>query len=169
MSVTKHKRPKARGKATSQQTLGSPPDSQQVRPKWRRHFERLLKLRDHLLKQQKTELKQAVDESPTYSMHMADAGTDSYDRDLSLGLLSHEQNALYEVDEALNRIREGTYGKCEMTGKIIPAKRLEAIPWTRFTAEAEKTLEEKGEVEHAQLGTLQSVVKEPPPQEPEFH
>ncbi|MBV9999423.1 MAG: TraR/DksA C4-type zinc finger protein [Verrucomicrobia bacterium] len=50
-----------------------------------------------------------------------------------------------EVNEALGRIEGGTYGRCELTGKPIPAERLDAIPWTRFTAEAEAQLEREGQ------------------------
>jgi len=87
---------------------------------------------------------------------MADAGTDSFDRDLALGMLSHEQDAVYEIEEALIRIRNGTYGVCELTGKRIPAARLEAIPWTRFTAHAETTLEKKGGFQRARLGSRET-------------
>ena len=61
-------------------------------------------------------------------MHMADAATDSFDRDLVLGLVSFEQEGLYEIDAALKRIEDGTYGICELTGKPIPWERLAAIP-----------------------------------------
>ena len=54
-----------------------------------------------------------------YSLHMADAATDSFDRDLVLGLVSFEQEGLYEIDAALKRIEDGTYGVCELTGKAI--------------------------------------------------
>ena len=74
-------------------------------------------------------------------MHMADAASDSFDRDLVLGLASFEQEGLYEVDAALKRIEDGSYGFCELTGKPIPLARLEAIPWTRFSLEAENQLE----------------------------
>jgi RNA polymerase-binding transcription factor DksA len=90
---------------------------------------------------------------------MADAGTDTFDRDFALGMLSSEQDALYEIDEALNRIRDGTYGKCELTGKPIEAPRLEAIPWTRFSAAAEKQLEREGVVKKTRLGPRETVTK----------
>jgi len=90
---------------------------------------------------------------------MADAGTDTFDRDFALGMLSSEQDALYEIDEALNRIRDGTYGKCEVTGKPIEATRLEAIPWTRFSAAAEKQLERDGAVRKTRLGPRETVVR----------
>jgi DnaK suppressor protein len=67
-------------------------------------------------------------EASAFGMHQADAGSDAYDRDFALSLLSQEQDALYEIDQALRRIELGTYGKCEMSGKQIPRARLEAIP-----------------------------------------
>src|SRR6188472_2628344 len=67
-------------------------------------------------------------EASAFGMHQADAGSDAYDRDFALSLLSQEQDALYEIDQALKRIELGTYGKCEMSGKQIPRARLEAIP-----------------------------------------
>ena len=90
---------------------------------------------------------------------MADAGTDEYDRDFALGMLSSQQDAVYEIEQALDRIRNGTYGICELTGKRIPAARLEAIPWTRFTAEAERKLEREGELRRARLGPRETVVR----------
>jgi DnaK suppressor protein len=73
----------------------------------------------------------------------ADAGSDAYDRDFALSLLSQEQDALYEIDEALKRIELGTYGICEMSGKPIPHARLEAIPFARFTVECQSQLEKQ--------------------------
>jgi DnaK suppressor protein len=80
-------------------------------------------------------------EASAFGMHQADAGSDAYDRDFALSLLSQEQDALYEIDEALKRIELGTYGKCEMSGKPIPRARLEAIPFARFTVECQSQLE----------------------------
>jgi RNA polymerase-binding transcription factor DksA len=147
--------------------IGSTPVPERISPKWRTHYQRLLELRDQLLNEQRHQFTDAVNEQPGFSMHMADAGTDSYDRDFALSMLSHEQDAVYEVEEALNRIRNGTYGVCELTGKRIPAARLEAVPWTRFTTEAEQKLERKGDVERAQLGGRETVRHGEPPPEPE--
>jgi DnaK suppressor protein len=58
-------------------------------------------------------------------------------------LLSQEQDALYEIDQALKRIDLGTYGVCEMSGKAIPRARLEAIPFARFTVECQSQLEKQ--------------------------
>lgn len=82
-------------------------------------------------------------EASAFGMHQADAGSDAYDRDFALSLLSQEQDALYEIDEALKRIEIGTYGKCEMSGKQIPRARLEAIPFARFTVECQSQLEKQ--------------------------
>src|ERR1700760_3298703 len=82
-------------------------------------------------------------EASAFGMHQADAGSDAYDRDFALSLLSQEQDALYEIDEALKRIELGTYGKCEMSGKPIMRARLEAIPFARFTVECQSQLEKQ--------------------------
>lgn len=78
--------------------------------------------------------------------HQADAGSDAYDRDFALSLLSKEQDGLYEIEQALARIDNGTYGICEMSYKIIPVLRLEAIPFARLTVECQAQWEkEKGQ------------------------
>jgi RNA polymerase-binding transcription factor DksA len=112
---------------------------------------RLLRLREDLAKEIQQLRGEACEEKPNYSMHMADAATDSFDRDLVLGLVSFEQEGLYEIDAALKRIENGTYGICELTGEGIPWERLEAIPWTRFSVQAENQIE--GDV-HPHIGPL---------------
>ncbi|MBV8102669.1 MAG: TraR/DksA C4-type zinc finger protein [Verrucomicrobia bacterium] len=82
-------------------------------------------------------------EASAFGMHQADAGSDAYDRDFALSLLSQEQDALYEIEEALKRVEAGTYGVCEMSGKAIPHARLEAIPFARFTVECQAQLEKQ--------------------------
>jgi len=109
----------------------------EVTGKWRSAFRRLKDLREELLQRQSYLSRAALEEQPNFSTHMADAGTDQYDRDFALGLLSSEQDALYQVEQAMDRVRNGTYGICELTGKRIEAGRLEAILWTRFSLAAE--------------------------------
>ncbi len=72
----------------------------------------------------------------------AEAGSDAYDRDFALTLLSQGQDAIREIDEALERIANGAYGVCEMSGKQIPLARLEAIPFARFTVECQAQIEQ---------------------------
>jgi len=76
------------------------------------------------------------------AQHSADHGTDNFDREFALSLASTEQDVLYEVDEALMRIEEGTYGVCEMTGVQIERARLEVIPYTRYSVQAQTKMEQ---------------------------
>lgn len=76
-----------------------------------------------------------------FGMHQADAGSDAYDRDFALSLLAKEQDAIYEINEALKRIDLNTYGLCEMSGSLIPEERLEALPFTRFTVACQERIE----------------------------
>jgi RNA polymerase-binding transcription factor DksA len=72
-------------------------------------------------------------------------------------MLSSDQDALYEIEEAIKRIETGSYGVCELTGKPIPKVRLEAIPWARFTAEAQRQLEREGALKRRQLSAFNSL------------
>src|SRR5262245_44745794 len=101
--------------------------------------------------------KESAQEISGYSLHMADSGTDNFDRDFALSLLSSDQDAVYEIEEALKRIERNTYGICELTGKHIPKQRLAAIPWTRFTVEAQAQLEREGALRQRKLGALGTV------------
>ena len=65
-------------------------------------------------------------------IHMADIGTDNYEQEFTLGLVDSERNLLCEVNDALQRIDESTYGICEDAGEPITNARLEASPWARY-------------------------------------
>jgi DnaK suppressor protein len=118
-------------------------------PFTRTQKEKLLQLRDAMVDsmagvaQDTLRARAEGSEASAFGMHQADAGSDAYDRDFALSLLSQEQDALYEIDEALKRIELGTYGKCEMSGKPISHARLEAIPFARFTVECQSQLEKQ--------------------------
>jgi RNA polymerase-binding protein DksA len=128
-----------------------------VKPQWAKYYNHLLELRERLVHQMSGLAKESAEEMSNYSLHMADSGTDNFDRDFALSLLSSDQDAIYEIEEALKRIEKGTYGICELTGKPIPVTRLEAIPWTRFTVEAQSQLEREGALRQRRLGQLGSV------------
>lgn len=114
---------------------------------------RLLALRDAMLDsmngvaQDNLRARAESNEASAFGMHQADAGSDAYDRDFALNLLSQEQDALYEIDEALKRIELGTYGVCEMSGKPINKERLQAIPFTRFTVECQSQIERQNKAQ----------------------
>jgi len=119
--------------------------------------ERLLQLRDSMLDSMmgvaKDNLRQRAEgsEASAFGMHQADAGSDAYDRDFALSLLSQEQDALYEIEEALKRVDLGTYGICEMSGKPIAHPRLEALPFARYTVECQSQIEKQGKVTRARV------------------
>ena len=128
-----------------------------VKAEWIKYYNNLLELREQLLRQMSGLAKESAQEMAGYSLHMADSGTDNFDRDFALSLLSSDQDAIYEIEEALKRIEKSTYGICELTGKAIPKARLEAIPWTRFTVQAQAQLEREGALRQRRLGALGTV------------
>jgi len=135
----------------------APSTTIRVKTEWKKFQARLLELREQLLKQRDGLAKDSAQEMASYSLHMADSGTDNFDRDFALSLLSSDQDAIYEIDEALRRMERKTYGVCELTGKAIPKSRLEAIPWTRFTVQAQAQLEREGAIRQRRLGSLGSI------------
>jgi DnaK suppressor protein len=129
--------------------LGKNNRERRLDPFTRRQKDKLLQLRDAMVDsmagvaQDTLRSRAEGSEASAFGMHQADAGSDAYDRDFALSLLSQEQDALYEIDQALKRIELGTYGICEMSGKSIPRARLEAIPFARFTVECQSQLEKQ--------------------------
>jgi DnaK suppressor protein len=75
-------------------------------------------------------------------IHMADLGTDNYEQEFALGLMDSERKLLREIDDALGRIEQKTYGICEGTSKPIPKARLKAQPWARYCVEYARMLEQ---------------------------
>ncbi len=128
-----------------------------VKPEWEKYYKTLVELHGRLMNQMDGLAKESAEQLQGYSLHMADSGTDNFDRDFALSLLSSDQDAVYEIEEALKRIEKNTYGVCELTGKPIPKARLEAIPWTRFTVDAQAQLEKDGALRQRRLGALGSV------------
>jgi RNA polymerase-binding protein DksA len=130
--------------------FGQPVDkSRRLNPWLKKQQLRLLALKDTLLDSMtgvaRDNLRTGHDahEVSAHGLHQADAGSDAYDRDFALNLLSQEQDALFEIDEALKRVAKGNYGTCEMSGKPIPKARLEARPFARFTVECQNEIEKK--------------------------
>lgn len=74
-------------------------------------------------------------------VHMADMGTDNYEQEFTLGLVEKDRQLLGEINRALAKVHNGTYGICEGTGKPISKARLEAQPWSKFSIEYVRTLE----------------------------
>jgi len=77
-------------------------------------------------------------------IHMADMGTDNYEQEFTLGLVQKERDLLKEINSALNKIKNGTYGLCEGTGQPIIKERLEYQPWARYSVEYQRKMERHG-------------------------
>jgi RNA polymerase-binding transcription factor DksA len=116
-----------------------------VPKKWLKNYRSLIELRDHFTDELELHTSETLKRSSRedsgdlsgYGQHQADAGTDTFDRDLALSMVSNEQDALYEIDQAIKRILNGTYGVCEITEKPINKARLNAVPFTRFSVEGQ--------------------------------
>ena len=83
----------------------------------------------------------SLEEPKGYSQHQADEGTDDFDQRIAIELSTKGQGILREVDRALEKIEEGTYGICDISGEKIPKKRLEAIPYATMTVAAQERYE----------------------------
>ena len=109
--------------------------------------QKLLDLRDTLVDQMNGVARDSLgrgdenNDASAFGMHQADAGSDAYDRDFALNILSQEQDALHEIEEALVRINSGEYGVCQGSGDGIPQARLEAMPFARCTVEYQEKLD----------------------------
>jgi RNA polymerase-binding transcription factor DksA len=74
-------------------------------------------------------------------VHLADVGTDSYEQEFNLGLVAEERKTLFDIQHAIDRIADGTFGICEGLGTPIESNRLEAIPWTRYSLKYARMIE----------------------------
>ena len=141
---------------------GRAPDlaDKDVPEKFKRYYKLLIDLRTSLTEgierhSEETLKRSAKDDAgdlSAYGQHMADAGTDTFDRDFALSMVASEQEALSEIDAAIKRIHDGTYGICEITQKPIAKERLLAVPFTRYSAEAQKDLERNRHRSRTQAG-----------------
>lgn len=105
--------------------------------------ERLLEMRALITKQLEgcTAEVKTPDEATGYSQHQADQGTDDFDRTTMLGVTDSEYAMLKQIDRALEKIDENTYGICDISGEDIPMARLEAVPYATMTVKAQDQLE----------------------------
>lgn len=107
---------------------------------FKKSLEDMRKQLTHSLKGSTAEVK-TPDEATGYSQHQADQGTDDFDRTISLELTSKEYGILRQIDRALEKIEEGNYGICDITGEEIPRARLEAVPYATMTVRAQEKFE----------------------------
>ncbi len=113
------------------------------------HRDLLLKLRDRVIDEisflandnLNRSAKDSSGDLSSYSFHMADQGTDNFDREFAASLLNNEHDVLYEIEEALRRIDQGTYGICESSGLPIERERLKALPFARYSVAVQSEME----------------------------
>lgn len=108
--------------------------------KFKKKLEELRNQLMHTLKGSTAEVK-TPDEGTGYSQHQADQGTDDFDRTISLEVSSREYHILRQIERALEKIDDNTYGICDITGEEIPIARLEAVPYATMTVKAQEQLE----------------------------
>lgn len=88
-------------------------------------------------------LSEDAGEEAAYDNHLGDTATETYDRELEYTLEENSEHLLAEIDAALNRIDEGTYGVCTNCGKQIPEERLEALPWATLCIDCQRERERR--------------------------
>lgn len=108
--------------------------------KFKKRLEDLRNQLTRLLKGSTAEVK-STDETGGYSQHQADQGTDDFDRTIILEVTSREYEILRQIDRALEKIADHTYGICDISGEEIPIARLEAVPYATMTVKAQEKLE----------------------------
>lgn len=108
--------------------------------KFKKRLEEMRRQLTHSLKGSTAEVK-TPDEATGYSQHQADQGTDDFDRTISLEVTSKEYGILRQIERALEKIDENTYGICDITGEEIPVPRLEAVPYATMTVGAQEKFE----------------------------
>lgn len=107
-------------------------DDEQVRGLLAEEQDRLVGIKDELDASRAESQAEAALEPSSYNQHQADIATDTFDREKDLTMLDSVEGELADVEHALQRLDQGTYGTCEACGKVIPDDRLEALPATRF-------------------------------------
>ena len=110
-----------------------------------RYHAMLLKVRMELVGRVELTEKEALKSNDgnlsTMPLHMADIGTDTFEQDFALEFAQLDRNSVHEVDDALGRIKDRTFGLCMMSGQAIPKGRLDAKPWAKYTVESERIAE----------------------------
>lgn len=131
-------------------------DETKVPKQWLPYFQTLMALRKALkgsLDQRSSEtIGASARESGELSINSSDAGTETFDRDLALSIVANDQDALEEIEDAIDRIFAGTYGVCLETNKPINKNRLKAVPFTRFSVEGQIQFE-RGRIKERDFGT----------------
>ncbi len=127
-----------------------------ISQQWHWHYLKLQAIRESLLADRARQLAAGADLKASGG-DPVDHAADEFNHDLTLGILAQEEDAIHEVNDALRRILDGTYGICQMTGQPIPDSRLRVVPWTRYTKEALESLERQNQKPRPHLAGVSSL------------
>jgi len=134
------------------------PASREIKPVRRLTRQELQYFKDRLLKEKKKVLEEMDEiqneslktsiadqsgENSRYSYHLGDTASLAYGREFSMGLAERQQKYMEQIDEALQRIDDGTYGTCLVTGEAIPIERLEEVPVAKYSVRGKEILEKR--------------------------
>ena len=108
--------------------------------KFKKRLEELRIQMSHAIRETSEDVK-SVEEAKGYSQHQADEGTDDFNRTISLEVSNKELGILRQIERALDKIEDGTYGICDITGEEISLARLEAVPYATMTVKAQEKFE----------------------------
>lgn len=108
--------------------------------RFKKRLEEMRAQMTHIIRESSEDVK-SVEQAKGYSQHQADEGTDDFNRTISLEVSSKELSVLRQIERALDKIADGTYGVCDITGEDIPLARLEAIPYATMTVKAQEKFE----------------------------
>lgn len=128
-----------------------------IPPQQHWHYLKLQAIRESLLTDRARQLAAGTVPLNPSGGDLADQASDEFSHDLTLGILAQEEDAIHEVNDALRRILDGTYGICQMTGRPIPDARLRVVPWTRYTKEALELLERRNQKPRPHLAGVTSL------------
>jgi RNA polymerase-binding transcription factor DksA len=131
-------------------------DPEEIPPKYRKYYKLLLKLKNDV----KIELSKLTNDNLAISVGKVkqdgiDPEIESFDSEFAISLMANEQEALTEIEEAIQRIYSGTYGICELTGKPIESQRLLAVPFARYSIEGQQEIEKNKKLEVSQGSIFQ--------------
>jgi RNA polymerase-binding protein DksA len=132
--------------------MNAKPANKKLTKKQLEHFKQKLLLEKNKVLEDMTDLQQnnlkqsisdASGENSRYTYHLGDVASLSYGREFSIGLAERQQKYLEEIDEAVGRIEEGTYGICKVTGEPISVERLEEVPVAKYSVKGKELLERR--------------------------
>jgi RNA polymerase-binding protein DksA len=147
LKVTSLNRPEKKGGSTNEQTSSKSKLSEEDIKSFKEILlakrQQLIGDMDHLTEEALKSRTESAGDISIMPLHMADIGSENYEQEFSLGLMESSKSVVKEIDEALERIKNGTYGICMGTGKLITKARLKLKPWAKYSMEYLRKNEEK--------------------------